>query len=93
LRNFNPKCSGDVYIIYEPHWEATFSGDVAVVNHGSPWVYDTFVPIIFTGKNVRAVSVCRPVETIDIAATLAAYLGIKPPSGSMGKPLLEVISK
>jgi len=34
-----------------------------------------------------------PLETVDIAATLAAYLGIKPPSGSVGKPLLEVLSQ
>jgi hypothetical protein len=30
---------------------------------------------------------------IVLAATLAAYLRIKPPSGSVGKPLLEVISE
>lgn len=90
LRNFNPKRSGDIYMIYEPHWCATADGDVAAVNHGSPWRYDTFVPIIFVANNVGAGRVSRPVETIDIAPTLSAYLGIKPPSGSVGKPLVEV---
>lgn len=91
LRNFNPARSGDIYIIYAPHWVPTATGDVAIVNHGSPWRYDTFVPIVFAGSNVRSGRVYRPVETVDIAPTLSAYLGIKPPSGSTGKPLLEVL--
>jgi hypothetical protein len=33
------------------------------------------------------------VETVGIAQTLAAYLGIKPPSGMSGKPLAEVMPK
>ena len=90
LRNFNPKRSGDVYIIYEPHWGATATGDVALVNHGSPWVYDTYVPIIFSGWNISAKKVRRQVETVDIAPTLALLLETKLPSGSVGKPLIEV---
>lgn len=91
LRNFNPKRSGDVYIVYEPHWIPTSTGDVAIVNHGSPWRYDTFVPIVFAGNGLSAQRVSRPIETVDIAATLADYLGIKPPSGSVGVPLDEVL--
>jgi hypothetical protein len=93
LRNFNPKRSGDIYIVHDPHWVPTGTGDVAVVNHGSPWRYDTFVPIIFAGKSVPAQRVSRPVEAIDIAPTLAAYLGSEPPSGSVGKALAEVLPK
>ncbi len=90
LRNFNPKRSGDVYIIYEPHWGTTFSGDVAVVNHGSPWVYDTYVPIMFAGWNISGKKVYRQAETVDIAPTLALLMGTKLPSGSVGKSLEEV---
>jgi hypothetical protein len=63
------------------------------VNHGSPWRYDTFIPIVLAGNGLPAQRVSQPVETVGIAATLAVYLGIKPPSGSVGKPLLEVISR
>ena len=90
LRNFNPKRSGDIYIIYEPHWCPTHSKDVAVVNHGSPWMYDTYVPIIFCGWNIQAKKINRHVESVDIAPTLALLLGTKLPSGSVGKPLEEV---
>jgi hypothetical protein len=30
------------------------------------------------------------VETIDLAPTIAAYLGVKYPSGTRGRPLAEV---
>jgi predicted AlkP superfamily pyrophosphatase or phosphodiesterase len=91
LRNFNPKRSGDIYIIYEPHWGATYNKDVATVNHGSPWVYDTYVPIIFAGAELKAQRISRRVQTVDIATTLSAYLGTKPPSGSVGTVLVEIL--
>jgi len=90
LRNFNPKRSGDIYIVYEPNWCASYSGDVAVVNHGSPWVYDTYVPIMFSGWHMPSKTLYRNVETVDIAPTLSLLLGTKLPSGSVGKPLKEV---
>ena len=90
LRNFNPKRSGDIYVIYEPHWGIIVTGDASVVHHGSPWVYDTYVPIMFAGWNISAVKVRRQVETVDIAPTLALLLGAKLPSSSVGKPLEEV---
>ena len=49
------------------HWGTTFAGDVSVINHGSPWVYDTYVPIMFAGWNIEAKKVRRQVETVDIA--------------------------
>ena len=59
--------------------------------HGSPWAYDTFVPIFFAGNRVPHGKVHRAVGPHDIAATIAAYLDIKPPSGSVGTPLVEVL--
>jgi len=58
--------------------------------HGSPWAYDTYVPIFFAGHNVRAQKVDRRVSPTDIAPTLSNYLGIKYPSGNIGDPLNEV---
>ena len=60
--------------------------------HGSPWAYDTFVPIFFAGHRVPRGKVHRSVGPHDIAATIAAYLDIKPPSGSVGTPLVEVLA-
>ena len=59
--------------------------------HGSPWNYDTFVPIFFAGHGIKTDSVSRPVTPYDIAPTLSARVGIKPPSGSVGNALAEVV--
>jgi hypothetical protein len=42
---------------------------------------------------VSAQTISRPVAPQDIAATIAAYLEIKPPSGSVGVPLVEVLKE
>jgi predicted AlkP superfamily pyrophosphatase or phosphodiesterase len=90
--NFHPKRSGDVFIVFEPNWFINdFEGLIVASTHGSPWNYDTYVPIVFAGAGLEPDIVDRRVLTVDIAATLAAYLGIKPPSGSVGNPLVEVV--
>lgn len=90
--NFHPDRSGDIYVVFEPHWfVADFDGLSVASAHGSPWTYDSFVPIIFTGPRVDAARIVRRVHTIDVAPTIAAYLGTKPPSGATGVPLVEVL--
>lgn len=94
LNNFHQKRSGDVYVVFEPHWFiADFDGLHVACTHGSPWRYDTFVPIIFAGAGLEPQQIYRAVKTIDIAPTLSAYLGMQAPSGSAGKVLSEVLSK
>jgi predicted AlkP superfamily pyrophosphatase or phosphodiesterase len=91
IRNFHPKRSGDVFLVFEPNWFINdFEGLIVASTHGSPWNYDTHVPVVFAGHGLRARTVDRRVETVDVAATLAAYLGIRMPSGSVGEPLVEV---
>jgi len=92
LNNFHAKRSGDIYIVFEPNWFINdFDGLEVASTHGSPWQYDTFVPIVFAGAGLTAEKIDRRVHTIDIAPTLSAYLGIKPPSGAQGNPLEEVL--
>lgn len=92
LANFHSDRSGDVYIVFEPHWfVADFDGLRVASAHGSPWTYDTFVPVIFSGPGIAAQRVARRVETVDVAPTIATYLGTKPPSGATGRPLVEVL--
>ena len=91
LNNFNLKRSGDVYIVFEPNWFINdFDGLTVASTHGSPWRYDTYVPIVFAGAGLDAKQIRRKVYTIDIAPTLSSYIGSKPPSGSAGNVLLEL---
>ena len=90
-RNFHTKRSGDIYLVLEPNvFINDFDGLTVTATHGSPWRYDTFVPVMFAGAGLPAAMVSRPVTPYDIAPTLATALGIKPPSGAIGKPLVEV---
>jgi predicted AlkP superfamily pyrophosphatase or phosphodiesterase len=98
LRNFHPKRSGDIYLVFEPNVFITdFDGLEVASTHGSPWRYDTFVPVMFAGAGVRSPKdgkpISRAVTPYDIAPTLAARLGVKPPSGAIGNPLSEVLGE
>jgi predicted AlkP superfamily pyrophosphatase or phosphodiesterase len=99
-RSFHPTRSGNIHMVPEHYWflhsteEAEKMGieKIAAI-HGSPWKYDTYVPIFFAGQGLPAGTTSRPVGPQDIAATIAAYLDIKPPSGSVGIPLAEVLAE
>ncbi len=94
LNNYHPKRSGDIYIVFENNvFVNDFDGLSVASTHGSPWNYDQHVPVIFAGSSIKAARVSRPVTPYDIASTLSAILGIKPPSASSGEPLIEVVNR
>jgi predicted AlkP superfamily pyrophosphatase or phosphodiesterase len=92
LRNYNPNRSGDIYVVFEPNRFINDFGKLKVAaTHGSPWRYDTYVPIIFAGMAIPAQRITRRVHTVDIAPTLSQLVGAKLPTGAFGAPLKEVI--
>jgi hypothetical protein len=94
LHNFSPARSGDVFVVFEPQWFINdFDGLTVAATHGSPWRYDTFVPMVFAGWTVPPLQVSRRVHTVDLAPTLSRLLGIKPPSGAAGTVLVEVMGE
>jgi predicted AlkP superfamily pyrophosphatase or phosphodiesterase len=94
LRNYNPQRSGDVFVVFEPHcFINDFDGLEVSCTHGSPWMYDTHVPLVFVHPEIEAQMVTRPVEPLDLVATLVEMIGCKAPSGSRGVPLTEVVEE
>ena len=94
LNNYHPKRSGDIFVVFEPHrFINEFDGLAVASTHGSPWSYDTYVPILFAGPGVESQVIHRPVAPTGIASTLAAYLGFKKPSGAVGDVLVEVLGE
>ena len=92
LNSHNVKRSGDIFILFEPNWFINdFDGLTVACTHGSLWNYDTFVPVIFAGANIKPKKVYRKIETVDVARTLSAYVNVKPPSGANGNILTEVL--
>ncbi len=92
--SFHPRRSGHVYLIPDQYWYLYHDPVPALVTgmHGTPWAYDRFVPMIFAGHGVdQPRHIHRPSAPVDIAATLAALLKVKPPSGCVGTPLPEML--
>lgn len=83
--------SGDIYVAQEPYWFLFDKGPV-VAMHGSPWRYDTHVPVIFAGPGITPGKVAREVHPVDIVPTIASYLGLTPPAASVGHVLSEVVN-
>ena len=92
---FHPGRGGDVYLITRPHWMIGRGSASAVLSslHGSPWTYDTYVPLVFFGAGVEPTRVRRAVAPRDIAPTLAAILGTKPPTAATGQVLEETLPR
>ena len=92
--NHSKNRSGDIYIVLEAHrFVADMEGLSVASTHGSPWGYDTFVPLVFAGFGLDDEVVYQRVSTTDIAVTLSGILGIKAPSGAQGIILEDVIEQ
>lgn len=90
IRGFNYKRSGDVAFIFEPNWIEY--GRVQGTDHGSPYTYDTHVPILFFGKGIKKGSSVEYHSITDIAPTLSVMLKVKFPNGSTGQPIKELFN-
>ncbi|QMT59894.1 alkaline phosphatase family protein [Legionella sp. PC997] len=86
-----PDRSGDLYLVQPPNQSNGTKG-IDRVAHGSPWQYDSYVPLLFVHPDFKPQRIFRSTYTTDIAPTLSAILMIKNPSGAVGHPLLEVVS-
>ena len=89
LVSFNRERSGDVEVLLEPYWMAGGRG----TTHGTPYSYDTHIPLVFMGPGIRGGWYDRTVALNDLAPTLATLLGIETPSGSSGHALVEALAR
>jgi len=88
-RSFHPKVSGNVVIVPEPYWMPGYSTPPTGTTHGSPYAYDTSVPLLLAGFGVKPGRYTQRVSTLDIAPTLSDILGILQPSGCEGQILSQ----
>lgn len=82
---FLPGRSGDVAIVLQSGWlDGSYYGHTGT-SHGSPWQYDTHVPLVFYGAGIPEGRVDdRQTVIPDISTTLAVMLGTDFPSGANG---------
>jgi predicted AlkP superfamily pyrophosphatase or phosphodiesterase len=88
-RGFYPERSPDVIIVAKPYYLFGAEG----TSHGTPYNYDTHVPLIFYGFGISAGVHTEHVGISDVAPTLAALMHIQTPSGSVGKVLEGVAGR
>jgi hypothetical protein len=95
-RSFHPRRSGDVLFCLEPY---DIEGSTTAT-HGSPWDYDTHVPLLVIefGKKSAGGGVVRgrfdrPVSPAMIAPTLAALLHVPPPGGCLEQAIYEILPR
>ena len=85
---WHPKRSGDVQLLFAPGW---IDGGKTGTTHGLWNPYDSHIPLVWYGWNIKQGRSTEEVYMTDIAATLAALLRIQMPNGCVGKPIQSVL--
>ncbi|MBE1301971.1 MAG: alkaline phosphatase family protein [Alteromonadaceae bacterium] len=85
--NFMPERSGDFVLVQKT---STMTANYSSATHGSPYSYDTHVPVYFTGWKIPAQKVTRLTSPEDVAVTLSATLEIGFPDKATGTVLSEI---
>lgn len=85
---FHPSRSGDVSFIPKPGY---FIGGSTGTTHGSPFQYDTHIPLLWYGWGIKKGSSDKMVYMTDIAPTVAALLRIQAPNGNVGNVLDDAL--
>jgi len=90
--SFHPQRSGDLMLSYRAGYVED-SGKGRGISYGSLYNYDVSVPLCFYGPQFLAGSYESPVESVDVAPTLARVSGVAPPSSSTGRILSEALAE
>lgn len=88
-RGYHPARNGDVVIVPQPYY---FFSEGLGTTHGTPYSYDTHVPVILFGAGVVPGMHATDASPADIAPTLAALLRVTRPSNSEGRVLVEALA-
>jgi predicted AlkP superfamily pyrophosphatase or phosphodiesterase len=81
----------DLFVVLEPYWIFHTAKTPTGTDHGLPFKHDSHVPVIFMGEAIRPGEYNAPVAVNDIAPTLSTILAVETPSGSVGRPLTEMM--
>jgi len=79
-KTYHPDRSGDLSIVLKPYWLEKDPQYPTGTSHGSPHAYDTHVPLLVFGPNVKPGIRREEVVPATIASIFAKSLGITPPA-------------
>ncbi len=89
--SYNPDRSPDIILRFREHW--IISDEPHGTSHGTPYVYDRHVPLIFYGEGVKAGLDTLKAASVDVVPTLSELVGIAPPPDLDGRSLLTRLKR
>jgi predicted AlkP superfamily pyrophosphatase or phosphodiesterase len=84
---FHHERGSDLFVVSEPYWLFEARG----TSHGTPYNYDSHVPVILMGPGIKPGRYVNRAAVNDIAPTLATLLDVETPSGASGRVLSEAL--
>ncbi|TXK45714.1 alkaline phosphatase family protein [Pontibacter qinzhouensis] len=92
VRNgYNPQRSGDMLLVMQPGWISDYYSSAGGTTHGSPFSYDTHIPMMWLGWKVPNGITYERTVIPDIAPTLSLLLGNSMPNGTTGTPMVPLL--
>jgi predicted AlkP superfamily pyrophosphatase or phosphodiesterase len=91
-KSFHARRSGDVFWVMTPYSIPGKAGVGKGTTHGSPWFYDTHVPLLLLGCGIQPGQHHQPVSPACIASTVAHLVSVSPPAGNVEQPLRDALS-
>jgi predicted AlkP superfamily pyrophosphatase or phosphodiesterase len=91
MNGFNAERSGDVVLVPKPYY--IHGGVSSGTTHGSPYAYDTHVPVAFFGAPFKPGRYADACAIVDIVPTLSAAMRINDPPGVMGQALVRILAE
>jgi arylsulfatase A-like enzyme len=73
--------------LFVQHDEYFLDSRRAAASHGTPWAYDTHVPLVLMVPGAPPARISRRVRTVDLAPTLARLVDVTPTGPIDGVPL------
>jgi len=86
---YNAERGGDLVLLAKPYF-IPGTGKTGAT-HGSPYSYDTHVPVLFYGTPFASGRFADEFAITDIVPTLCAALHLNEPAMCMGKPLVKLL--
>ncbi len=93
--SFHPDRSGDVLFVYTPYCipaKSSANSKPKGTTHGSPWTYDTHVPLLLIGNGITPGRHEQRVSPAMLAPTVSRLLGVDAPAGCVEDSLPGVLN-
>jgi predicted AlkP superfamily pyrophosphatase or phosphodiesterase len=91
INGYNFKRSGQVQVVFQPAWLESYAQKGTT--HGTWNPYDTHIPLVFMGWDIRPGATANLIHMTDIAPTLATLLHIQAPNGNIGTPIVDLLAR